>query len=110
MARKKTISPETLKLLLPQVRYIQKKFSPKQIILFGSRARGDYLPMSDVDLIVVSEKFRHVNFHDRMVLAYGPWNKPVDLEIFCYTPEEFEKKKKEIGIVREAVKEGIAIV
>gem|GEM_PF-4438397 len=25
----------------------------------------------------------------------------------CYTPEEFEEKKKEIGIVRQAVEEGI---
>jgi hypothetical protein len=26
-----------------------------------------------------------------------------------YTPEEFERKKREIGIVREAVKEGVTI-
>lgn len=37
------------------------------------------------------------------------WDGPVDLEPLCYTPEEFEKKKKQIGIVSEAVKEGIEI-
>jgi hypothetical protein len=31
------------------------------------------------------------------------------MDILCYTPEEFEKKKKQIGIVRTAVEEGIEI-
>src|SRR3989344_3935971 len=108
MARKK-IPEETIKLINPQINYIRRKFNPKQIILFGSRARGDNLKTSDVDLIVISEKFKNINFHDRMVQAYGLWNKPIDLEVFCYTPEEFERKKKQIGIIREAVKEGIVI-
>ena len=31
------------------------------------------------------------------------------MDILCYTPEEFEKLKKRIGIVQEAVKEGIEV-
>ncbi len=27
----------------------------------------------------------------------------------CYTPEEFEEKRKEISIVRQAIKEGVVI-
>ena len=27
----------------------------------------------------------------------------------CYTPEEFEDKRKEISIVRQAIKEGVVI-
>ena len=27
----------------------------------------------------------------------------------CYTPEEFEEKRKEISIVRQAIKEGFVI-
>jgi hypothetical protein len=34
---------------------------------------------------------------------------PASFDILCYTPEEFERKKREIGIVREAVKEGVTI-
>jgi len=34
---------------------------------------------------------------------------PVDLEVLCYSPEELKSKKKEIGLVREALKQGIAI-
>jgi len=32
---------------------------------------------------------------------------PVDF--LCYTPEEFEEKRKEISIVRQALKEGVVI-
>jgi predicted nucleotidyltransferase len=37
------------------VRRIVKKFRPLQIILFGSQARGDARPDSDVDLLVVMD-------------------------------------------------------
>lgn len=35
------------------VRRIVDQFDPEQVILFGSRARGDARPDSDVDLLVV---------------------------------------------------------
>jgi len=39
------------------------------------------------------------------------WNAGIvgDFEILCYTPEEFERKKKSLGIVREALREGIVV-
>jgi predicted nucleotidyltransferase len=37
------------------VERIVKRFSPEQVILFGSQARGDAGPDSDVDLLVVME-------------------------------------------------------
>jgi predicted nucleotidyltransferase len=39
------------------VRRIAERFSPERIILFGSRARGDARPDSDIDLLVL---FREV--------------------------------------------------
>ena len=37
------------------VKRIVKRFQPKQVILFGSHARGDAGPDSDVDLLVVMD-------------------------------------------------------
>jgi hypothetical protein len=31
------------------------------------------------------------------------------MDILCYTPEEFERKKKQIGVVQQAAQEGIGI-
>jgi hypothetical protein len=33
----------------------------------------------------------------------------VDVELFCYTPEEFEEKRVEFGLVKEALREGIEL-
>lgn len=98
---------ETMNLIKKQISFLKKEFKPEKIILFGSRARGDNLKESDVDLLIVSKKFEGISLRDRMAEAYGPWNNKIDLEIICYTPEEFEKKSKQIGIVKQAIKEGI---
>lgn len=85
-----------------------------KIILFGSRARGDALKTSDIDLIVVSNVFESMHFTDRAsyVLKILWENKAlpkVDMDILCYTYDEFERKTKEIGIVREALSYGIEL-
>ena len=41
------------------VRRIVKQFDPEKIILFGSQARGDAGPDSDVDLLVVMRVVRN---------------------------------------------------
>ncbi len=48
-------------------------------------------------------------FYERMDKLILLWDSPLDLGALCYTPEEFEEKKKQITIVREAVEEGIEI-
>jgi hypothetical protein len=91
------------------IKQINKKFSPEKIILFGSRAKGYYLKDSDYDIIVVSKKFKNIPFLKRLYLVHKFWKYKYNLDILAYTPEEFEKKKKEIGIVKEAVEKGIEI-
>ena len=91
------------------VKKINKKYSPEKIILFGSRARKDNLIESDVDMIVVSKKFENIKWPVRIGDVADEWEGYVVLEPLCYTPEEFAFKKKQIGIVQQAVKEGIAL-
>ncbi|MCX8042481.1 MAG: nucleotidyltransferase domain-containing protein [Thermodesulfobacteriaceae bacterium] len=38
-----------------------KNIEPELVILFGSRARGDYLKSSDYDLIIVSKHFSNLD-------------------------------------------------
>ena len=88
---------------------VKKKFEPKSIILFGSRARGEELKGSDYDLIVVSERFRGLPFLERLTMLYEIWDLDCDVDILVYTPEEFEKKREEIGIVKKAAEEGLTV-
>ena len=86
-----------------------EKFKPRLVILFGSRARGDYLKSSDYDILIVSEHFRKLDFRERIVRIYELMDEPLRVDVLCYTPEEFEKKRKELGIVRKALEEGVVL-
>ena len=96
-----------LKTFIEEVRV---RLSPSKVILFGSRARGDALAGSDYDIIVVSEKYRGVPFTDRMTELFRLWNLTTDVDFLCYTPEEFDRKRRQIGIVRDAVSHGKTLI
>jgi hypothetical protein len=92
------------------VKKVAGKYKVERAILFGSRARGDHFNDSDYDVIIVSPDFQGIFFTERIARMYEFWEYfPLDIEPICYTPEEFEKKKNQIGIVQQAVKEGIEI-
>ncbi|HSV99741.1 MAG TPA: nucleotidyltransferase domain-containing protein [Sedimentisphaerales bacterium] len=91
-------------------RRVREKYRITQAIFFGSRVRGDYLADSDFDIVLVSPDFQGVFFSQRSALMYDFWRHwPLEIEPLCYTPEEFEAKKRQIGIVSEAVKEGVIL-
>jgi predicted nucleotidyltransferase len=89
---------------------IRQIYNPSALWLFGSRISGVPKEESDIDLIMVSEKFRGRKFIYRM----GDFLKAVDfpkhIDALCYTPEEFKEKSKTIGIVQEAIKSGEKII
>lgn len=78
-------------------------------ILFGSRARGDHLVSSDVDLIVISDSFSGVSFPRRMVFLHENWELPFYLEGLPYTEEEFARIKATSSVIRDAITYGIEI-
>ncbi|HIG93514.1 TPA: nucleotidyltransferase domain-containing protein [Candidatus Woesearchaeota archaeon] len=89
----------------------EKNFSPCRAILFGSRAKGKSKKDSDYDFILISPRFRKWEWEERTARAYhAKRDIPAAMDIICLTPEEFEIKKKQIGIIQEAVREGINIL
>ncbi|MEW6409599.1 MAG: nucleotidyltransferase domain-containing protein [Nitrospirota bacterium] len=67
-------------------------------LIFGSFARGDYSKRSDLDVIFVEETRKR--FIDRIgryldTLRDKESLKPFDIDVLVYTPEEFEKMKKD---------------
>ena len=88
---------------------LREELDAEKVILFGSRARGDWLQESDYDFIVVSRRFQDVPWPYRPLELYRLWHGSPGVELLCYTPEEFERKSREISIVAEALKEGIEL-
>jgi predicted nucleotidyltransferase len=104
--RKRTLIKE----LLAFSQQISKEYPLRRMILFGSQAKGTAGKHSDIDLILVSDKFRGIKRLDRSPPLYLKWNLSYPVDILCYTPEEFERKKKFVGIVQEAIKEGVKLI
>ena len=90
---------------------ISGDFRVDRLLLFGSRARGTARAESDWDVIIVSPDFVGTRFIDRIpkMVHYWDYHRHDSFEPLPYTPEEFERKRHEIGIVQEALKDGIDI-
>lgn len=99
-------TPQVIRRLQALKRRLQRRIRVEQMILFGSRARGDWLLTSDADVMIVSPDFAGRRFVDRSAEILRHWRGGVDLEAFCYTPSEFAERRHEIGIVAQAIKEG----
>jgi len=91
------------------VKKLSRDFAVEKVILFGSRIRNKFKEYSDVDLIIVSDDFKGKDFFQRGARMYDYWNLDLPVDFLCYTKEEFDKLKKQISIVKEAVEEGIEI-
>jgi predicted nucleotidyltransferase len=85
---------------------IVRRFDPEMIILFGSHARGQAGPDSDVDLLVVMR----VNGSKReaqMQVRSAVHDIRVPKDVIVSTPEEFEWRKEIVGTIeRPAAREG----
>ena len=99
---------ELIKRLKKFKKKIEKKYNISSMMLFGSRAEGNVKRDSDVDLILVGE-FKGKNNLHRSPPLYLEWNLRLPVDFLCYTPEEFERLKNRVSIVREAVENGIEI-
>ena len=88
---------------------VSRRVNLEKMILFGSRVSGSAGESSDVDLLLVSGDFRGTKFFHRSPQFYLMWDEPVDVDIICLTPEELEEKRGYPGIIREAVREGVAV-
>jgi len=95
---------------------IGKRLSPvlrrhqvEKAILFGSFARADASPHSDVDLILVQRsKLRFFDRYDGLLFELAKAIPERDLEVLIYTPEELARMSSR-PFIAQALQEGIVI-
>lgn len=91
-------------------RSVAKKYGIERMILFGSQVSGKKRRGSDVDLLIVARQKEKLRLISQL---YHEWHSvqkmslPVDF--VCYTPEEFERLRSQVTLVRDAVAEGLEI-
>ena len=94
------------KVLQEVVRRIVEVADPERIILFGSAARGEMTPDSDIDLIVVKSDVEH---RGRMAerIYRNLWGIEVPVDVIVYTADDIERFRDKVGtIVKPALREG----
>jgi len=84
----KTVSPDD-DLIKEIVRRIVNVASPLSIILFGSHARGNACPDSDLDFLVVANS-KEPRFKRSIPIYAALSNIPIAMDIMVYTQEEVE--------------------
>lgn len=79
------------------------------VILFGSRARGDFYEDSDYDIIVlVDKRTRKLRDKIRKIAWETGWKNEVSISTFVYEKARFEKDKYE-PLFMNVRKEGISL-
>ncbi len=103
----KTKIQKSIKLFTERVK---NKFNPKQILLFGSYATGRANEYSDIDIIVLADKFKSIPTERRLDILY-PLTQDLypDFHVFGYTPEEFQKANF-LTVIAEAKERGISLI
>ena len=82
---------------------LSQKPEVHRILLFGSYARGRRDLFTDLDLIVIMDS--SLDFLTRTGQLYRELHTPVDMDLFVYTPDEFERIKHS-GFIKQALREG----
>ena len=95
---------QEIKEIIRAAEKVGTKFPLEFAVLFGSRARGDYLKNSDFDILFVSKRFPKDIF-ERLKQVQDLL--PNNVEPICYTLDEFEENLKGYNvIVWEALRDG----
>lgn len=88
------------------VRTVVTGFNPEMVVLFGSYARGEAGPNSDVDLLVVMDvkqtRRRAATEIDRALAG-----RSLPLDLIVVTPEDVRQRRHSVGtIIAPALDEG----
>jgi predicted nucleotidyltransferase len=68
------------------------RLNVKRISLFGSYTRGRSDLFTDLDVLVIMDTDKP--FTERITEIYSLLALPVDADILCYTPQEFQRMKE----------------
>jgi predicted nucleotidyltransferase len=90
----------------------EKGIKVERIILFGSRARGDFKENSDWDLLIIVEE--ELSRNERVEILHFIRRKLADefipSDVIIKSREEVEERKKVIGsVIKNAIEEGILL-
>ena len=94
-------------------RAVLRETGAEDVILFGSRARGDYRDDSDIDLLLIHSgpkdyEFRAMAKDSAKSMASALYGSPVGVDLIWFSPEEFDRMRRSLNhVTAVAAEEGI---
>ena len=84
----------------------------EKVILFGSRARGDFIEESDYDILIIVKDRLNIKEKIRLTkqLRQKFAKEGIDADIIIKSKDEIEYYRDKIGsVIKSALEEGVAI-
>ena len=92
--------------LMEAVKLLSRELNVKAVILFGSRARGDWMPWSDYDLLIIADfKERYLDRISKVLDILKNIHLPVEPHPYTIS-EALEMLRKGNPIIVDALEEG----
>ena len=92
---------------------VLRETGAEDVILFGSRARGDYREDSDIDLLLIHSELKDYELRTKVkdsakATAAALYGSPVGVDLLWFSPEEFDRMRRSHNHVTAiATEEGI---
>ena len=84
---------------------VEERIDLIAFIVFGSRAKGNALPYSDYDIVIIGDFEEKYLDRSKWIVHLTP---EVPIDLFCYTPTEFETLFNQYNITAiDAINDGI---
>jgi len=95
--------------LIEQIRRFMRRIAVADAIFYGSRERGDARPHSDLNLILLAERFEGRALSRLLPELQEGWKSDLHLELLACSPAEFEEMRQWNSLAREAAEQGLRI-
>jgi len=93
MAKKKSLNKKVENQVLKYLDFIKKKgFKLDKAIVFGSHTKGAPKKWSDIDLCLISKRFKGDDFEDSVKLSTFAYDLGFFIEPHLFDPQEFQNK------------------
>ena len=96
-------------------RAVLRETGAEDVILFGSRARGDYREDSDIDLLLIHSSPKDYELRAKVkdnakAAAATLYGSPVGVDLIWFSPEEFDRMRRSHNhVTAVATEEGISM-
>jgi len=89
---------------------IRDAFAPDALVVFGSRVSGTSDEWSDIDIVLVSQRFAGQRALERLRTFDALIDPHRYVDVLCVTRDEFARRSRGPTIIAEAVRTGVRII